>query len=343
MNIKQKAQLGAALLVMSFAATPALAMADQKQMSVTETQASFEQDRADILAMAGDYKVKFDMAETTSWRADYEPLKAKISGGHESVRIIKDTGTEIILQHLLVAEHEGKTFVIKHWRQDWIYEPTKVLVYAEAGAWVDKDVPRSERHGSWSQTVWQVDDSPRYGGLGKWKTVNGLRSWTSDWTARPLARRDAVRNPVYDHYQAINRHQPMPGGWIHWQDNIKMKTVDGKAVPYVQESVLNTYKKFDGYTVSAADDYWSKTEAYWKEVRGLWDAVIAANGGVSVEEEAQTGTVISARLLTMGTEISDGKLSEADAVKEARALIKGATARRPVKSAAKQNASSAEY
>ena len=122
-----------------------------------------------------------------------------------------------------------------------------------------------------------------------------------------------------------------------------MKRVDGKAVPYVQESVLNTYKKFDGYSVSAADDYWTKTKAYWAEVRREWDAVIAANGGVTVEEEAQTGTVISARLLGMGTEISEGKLSEAAAVKEARSLIKGATSKRPVKSAAKTIPSSAEY
>lgn len=343
MNMKWRTRLGAALFALALATSPALAAGDQKPVTAAATPASFEQDRADILAMAGDYKVKFDMAETTSWREDYEPIKAKISGGHESVRVIKDTGTEIVLQHLLVAEHEGETFVIKHWRQDWIYEPAKLLVYAGAGTWVNRDVPQAERQGSWSQTVWQVDDSPRYGGLGKWKTVNGIRSWTSNQTARPLARRDAIRNPVYDHYQAINRHQPMPGGWIHWQDNSKMKTVDGEAVPYVQESVLNSYKKFDGYTVSAADDYWTKTQDYWTAVRDAWDKVIAANGGVTIEEEAQTGTVISARLLTMGTEISEGKLSEAAAVKEAQSLIAGATGKRPDKTAAKTMPAPAEY
>lgn len=344
MKLKLTTQLGAALFALAMATSPALAAGDQpQQVAATATQTAFEQDRADILAMAGDYKVRFDMAETTSWRDDYEPIKAKISGGHESVRVIKDTGREIVLQHLLVAEHEGETFIIKHWRQDWVYEPAKVLVYADAGKWVNRDVPKSERQGSWSQTVWQVDDSPRYGGLGKWQTVNGLRSWTSDWTARPLARRDAVRDPVYDHYQAINRHQPMPGGWIHWQDNIKMKTVDGKAVPYVQESVLNTYTKFDGYSVSAADDYWAKTKGYWEQVRAEWDAAIAASGGVTVEEEAHTGTVISGRLLTMGTEISDGELTETAAVKEARALIRDATSKQPVQSAAQTAPASADY
>ena len=122
-----------------------------------------------------------------------------------------------------------------------------------------------------------------------------------------------------------------------------MKRVDGKAVPYVQESVLNSYTKFDGYDVSAADDYWTKTEAYWAEVRKEWDAAIAAHGGVTVEEEAQTGTVISARLLTMGTEITGGELTEAAAVKEARSLIRDATNKRPVESAARKTPASAEY
>ena len=343
MTIKLKTRLGAALFALAMATSSAMANADQQPTAVTATQASFEQDRADILAMAGDYKVRFDMAETTSWREDYEPIKAKISGGHDSVRVIKDSGTEIILQHLLVAEHEGESFIIKHWRQDWTYEPAKVLIYTDTGTWVNKDVSPSERQASWSQTVWQVDDSPRYGGLGKWQTVNGLRSWTSDWTARPLARRDAVRGPVYDHYQAINRHQPMPGGWIHWQDNVKMKWVEGKAVPYVQESVLNTYTKFDGYDVGAADDYWKKTEAYWAKVRKEWDAVIAAKGGVTIEEEAQTGTVISARLLSMGSEIADGKLKEAAAIKEARSLIRGATAKQQVNAAEKPEPASSDY
>lgn len=343
MTIKTRSKLGAAFFAFALITSPALAGERRHQMTATESKEAFDQDRADILAMAGDYKVTFDMAETTSWRSDYVPIKAKISGGHESVRVIKDTGKEIVLQHLLVAEHEGKTFVIKHWRQDWIYEPANVLVYTGTGEWTNEAVLESERKGQWSQTVWQVDDSPRYGGVGEWKTINGVRSWTSNRTARPLARRDAVRNPVYDHYQATNRHQPMPGGWIHWQDNTKMKTVNGKSMPYVQESVLNTYRKFNGYTVSAADDYWSKTKNYWQIVREEWDEVITKNGGVTVEEEAATGTVISARLLEMGTEISAGKMAESAAVKEAQALVQGATSKRPVKIAEKQNAIPNEY
>lgn len=339
-NIKSKC--GAAMLAIVIATTPAMAGLPAEGGTASVVVSSFEQDRADILAMAGDYKVSFDMKETTSWHEDYTPIKAKISGGHESVRVIKDTGEEIMLQHLLVAEHDGKSFVIKHWRQDWKFEPDTLLTYSGSGNWKLEAVPEASRKGAWSQTVYQVDDSPRYAGVGVWKMRNGVRSWTSNMTARPLARRDAVRNPVYDHYQAINRHQPMPGGWIHWQDNSKMKMVDGKAVPYVQESVLNTYKKFDGYKTEAADSYWKATEAYWKAVRAEWDAAIARGNGVAIEEEAQTGTVISGRLLDMGTKILQGEMTEPAAIAEAQKLIRNAT-NAPTKTAGKGVLSKSGY
>ncbi|MEM8918674.1 MAG: DUF6607 family protein [Pseudomonadota bacterium] len=332
---------GTAILAIAVATAPALADDPVKERTAEQEKASYEADRADILAMAGNYKVTFDMKETTPWQADYEPIKAKISGGHESVRVVEDTGRKIILQHILVVGPEESPFIVKHWRQDWEYEPKQILVYAAPGKWVLEDVPEPMRKGRWSQTVYQVDDSPRYAGWGQWTDTNGVRRWRSNWTVRPLARRDATRNPVYDHYQAINRHQPMPGGWIHWQDNTKMKWVDGKAVPYVQESVLNTYTKFDDYPVEAADSYWENTKDYWKVVRGEWDAVMAKHGGITIEEEANTGTVISGKLLEMGTKISDGELSESQAIAEARKLIQDATKPGVAKIAQRQEAKDA--
>ena len=85
--------------------------------------------------MAGDYHVKFDMRETVSFLPDYTLLEPKVLGGHESVRVVVDTGDVIYLQHLLVAEADGKTMVIKHWRQDWAYQPRTVLTYASLNTW----------------------------------------------------------------------------------------------------------------------------------------------------------------------------------------------------------------
>lgn len=299
-----------------------LPIAAHPPIAAEDAATNFERDRADILAMAGNFRVRFDMQESTRWDPDYTPLEAKTSGGHEVVRVIEDTGRKIVLQHMLVAEHDGQTFVIKHWRQDWEYEPAKVLVYSDRNIWEFEDVPERMRTGRWSQTVWQVDDSPRYGGWGQFETQGGIRRWRSNWTWRPLARRDAVRSPVYDRYYAINRHQNGPEGWIHWQDNTKMASKGDELVPIVQEYVLNTYTRFDDYDVKAADDYWAATSEYWAAVRSEWDQVAQAKGGIRITEEAQTGTVISARLLGMADEVQDGAKSAADAIADARRLIR---------------------
>jgi hypothetical protein len=313
-----KTTIGASLLAVALAGSAALA---HPPIAAEQATASFEQDRADILAMAGNYKVRFDMQESTRWDPAYTPLDRKISGGNEVVRVVADTGRKIILQHLLVVQDEGKDMVIKHWRQDWEYEPTRVLVYSDTNTWKWEDVPEKMRTGRWSQTVWQVDDSPRYGGWGQFETQGGLRRWRSNWTWRPLARRDAVRHPVYDRYLSINRHQNTTDGWIHWQDNTKMGTKDGKLVPIVQEYVLNTYTKFDGYNVKAADDYWATTKDYWAAVRTEWDRIATEKGGIGIEEEAETGTVISARLMELANEVQAKTTTTAKAAAEARKLI----------------------
>ncbi|MEO1044121.1 MAG: DUF6607 family protein [Pseudomonadota bacterium] len=284
-------------------------------------KAAFEADRADILAMAGHHKVRFDMQESTPWVGDYEPRDRKISGGHETVVVVEDTGTKIVLQHLLVVEIEGKdSFIVKHWRQDWEYEPAEMLVYSEPGKWSIQPVSEKRRNGRWSQTVYQVDDSPRYAGLGEWETQGGVRRWRSNWTWRPLPRRDATRDTPYDRFYGINRHSPTPDGWIHFQDNTKMGMVDGELKPIVQEYVLNTYTRYDDYDTAAAEEYWQSTANYWDIVRDEWEK-LARGGGIAVTEEAETGTVISAELLEMGTKIHKGEMDESAAIARAKELI----------------------
>ena len=103
-------------------------------------------DHAAILAMAGTFKVTSDMRETTPLVAGYTPYPAKLSGGHEVVRAIVDTPDHVVLQHLLVVtDGNAKTMVIKHWRQDWTWQPTSVLTYTAAGRWTLRPVPEAER------------------------------------------------------------------------------------------------------------------------------------------------------------------------------------------------------
>lgn len=316
--------LFAALLLASLSA-PALAHGPIPAKAGTAEAAKLAADRAAILAMAGTYKVRFDFTETTPWVADYTPIAAKPSGGHEVVRVIEDSGNRIVLQHILVHEKDGKAFVTKHWRQDWVYEPANVLVYKGPGQWVLDDVPDRMRKGRWSQTVWQTDDSPRYGGWGEFSNEGGIVRWRSNWTWRPLPRRDAVRKPVYDRFMAINRHQWTPTGWIHWQDNTKMGLRDGKVTAIVQEQGLNSYDRFDGFNAARADSYWAKTSAYWAAVRQAWAEVIARDRGIFIREQADWGSVTSERLMTMADKVEAGTMAAELASREARRLILGET------------------
>lgn len=285
------------------------------------TQDKFEADRKAILGMAGTFHVNFDFRETVPWRAEYTPIDPKVSGGFEVVRVIEDTGRVIRLQHILVISHDGEVFLVKHWRQDWTYEPETVLEYRGKGHWALKPVPEAERRGLWSQTVWQTDDSPRYGGVGRWTLDYGAPRWTSAESWRPLARRDAVRKPVYDRYLGVNRHALTPEGWVHTQDNMKLASADGKLSAVVQETVINSYDTDTGFQIAKADEYWAKTKGYWAAVRSAWDEAIARGNGVTVTEEPENGSVTGPKLMGLADDLAKGKKPEAAAIAEARAVI----------------------
>jgi hypothetical protein len=188
-------------------------------------------------------------------------------------------------------------------------------------------VSSAERQGAWSQTVWQTDDSPRYGGVGRWIHENGRVVWESSTTSRPLARRDAVRNPPYNRYASINRHALTPNGWVHEQDNTKLGDRDGATVTFVQEDGFNTYQHFSDYPVAVGEAYWNDTKDYWFGVRQGWDEAIArGRGRLRIEEQAEWGSATSEHLMGLASRIHDGEVQTASALIEARAAIARATA-----------------
>lgn len=312
-----------------FAASPALAQPLAPPPPAEASASQFERDRQSILAQAGQWRVRFDMRENVSFREGYEPLEEKLSAGDEIVRVVYDDGDRISLQHILVmGDDNGNVHIIKHWRQDWVFEPETVLTYAGPNRWTLTPVAANERQGAWAQTVWQTDDSPRYGGVGRWDYTHGVAEWTSAPTWRPLARRDAVRNPIYDRYLGTNRHALTPAGWVHLQDNVKMgpsEGDDGDLTAIVQEDVINTYRSVDNYNPAPGDDYWNATKDYWAAVRAAWDARIQASGGLYLEEEANRGAVTGKPLMDWAVEVQQGRLTTDAAAELARALITSAT------------------
>ncbi|MEO1027549.1 MAG: DUF6607 family protein [Pseudomonadota bacterium] len=281
--------------------------------------AKFEQDRASILAMAGDHKVSFDFTETVSFVEGYELKEPKLSGGHESVRVVEDRGDFISLQHLLVVGPDEAPFVVKHWRQDWQYEPARVLVFIGGNAWEWRDVPESERAGTWSQTVYQVDDAPRYGAVAEWTYEDGIAEWTPAQEWRPLPRRDMTTRDDYHAIDAVNRHVITPWGWVHEQDNSKL-ILHGEPHALVREIGVNTYKRFDAYPVSAADEYWTATEDFWAGVRAEWNRIEAENERFAITIQGETEALYNP-LLGLAIGVMDGEFELEEALVEARSVI----------------------
>ena len=313
------------LIATAVASMPVPVALAQTPKAPPGAKAAYAKDRESILGMVGNYRVRFDFRETTPFVDDYNPIDGKISAGLESVRVVEESPGKISLQHLLVVQEGKETTVVKHWRQDWVYQPAEVLTYTAAGQWRLTPVPVSERAGAWSQTVWQTDDSPRYGGVGRWDYSDGVARWMSNVTRRPLARRDAVRKPVYGWYMGTNRHALTPEGWVHEQDNSKVGMRNGKPTTFVHEVVLNTYSRWDRFPIAAADAYWAKTKDYWADVRRMWEQAILKGRGVNVGEEAENGSVTGPKLMSLADDIAEGKIDTAKALAQARTVISGET------------------
>lgn len=307
-----------AILALTACATPTSPSATETSVDAPVSMA-FQQDRDSILAMTGDYKVTFDFTETVSFVDGYRLKEPKLSGGHESVRVVEDRGDFISLQHLLVVGPDESPFVVKHWRQDWRYEPEQVLVFVGGNAWEWHDVPSEERQGSWSQTVYQVDDAPRYGAVGTWTYEDGLAAWTPPQEWRPLPRRDMTTRDDYHAVDAVNRHVITAWGWVHEQDNSKLMLDDSPQV-LAREVGVNTYRKFSDYPVAAADAYWTATSDYWAGVRAEWSDIEAKHERFAITIKGETEDLYTP-LLELAEKVKKGEIELEPALIEARNVI----------------------
>jgi hypothetical protein len=94
------------------------------QTTLSQAQSKFEQDRKAILSLGGFYKVTFDYAETFSPDTAYKNHPQYHTYGYEWAVVEQETPKKIVIQHILVT---GDTSVIKHWREDWVYEEANLL------------------------------------------------------------------------------------------------------------------------------------------------------------------------------------------------------------------------
>lgn len=244
-----------------------------------------ERDRAAIHALAGDFRVTFDFQETISYRPG-QPLQAPYhSWATERVFAIADTPGYIALQHQLVirsVDDPAKAVVVKHWREDWTYEDTKVLVFRGKGKWQLDTRDAASVAGSWTQAVYGTEDEPRYEALGRWRHDGATSQWISERQWRPLPRREYSIRKDYHALDGIQRLVITPNGWVQWQDNAKLPLAAAAQAeasgPLAQEIGCARYERITGFDWTPGVTAWQADQAYWTKVRAAWDEKIAAAG-----------------------------------------------------------------
>lgn len=261
-----------------------------------------ERDRRAILAMAGGYRVTFDFLEVVDFRTEPKRERPYQSWGTEYVYVAEDRPDFISLQHLLVMriiDKEGKVsepFVTKHWRQDWSYEDRTLIEYQGRDTWQRRTLPKQEAAGTWTQAVYQVDDSPRYESIGRWEHSPVQSTWISAQTWRPLPRREWSVRKDYDVLIGTNRHTVVPTGWVQEENNLKAAT-EGTSVlrasqPYLgREYGVARYQRIRNYDFSAGDRYFERTRSFWAHVRGAWDKRFAAAPRITLTGPVDQGAL----------------------------------------------------
>jgi len=224
-------------------------------------------DKQSIKNMCGCYQVGFEYAET--FRSDtsysfHEPYTSRAPA--EWIFVDEETDDKIVIQHILVVQD---TVVIKHWRQDWLYEHTQSFEYVNKNTWQKKVLPDSQIAGQWTQKVYHVDDGPRYEGSATWIHEDGTHYWEGSGYS-PLPRRERTKRDDYNMLQRRNRHQLTDYGWIHEQDNKKVLRQHGTDSVLVEEKGRNTYRKIDESECLAAKKWWREHQDYWRLVRSVW-------------------------------------------------------------------------
>ena len=242
-----------------------------------------QQDIKSIKSMCGCYEVKFNFVETFQYPKDslsYKPSKTKHDYGLEWVELLEDTPNKIVMQHLLIVSDK---MIIKHWRQDWLYENTDLYSFDKNTSWKYQKLDKKAVKGQWTQKVYQVDDSPRYEGSSTWVHVDGNDYWANVADA-PLPRREHTKRDDYNVLKRRNIHEITKTGWNHEQDNDKLiRDESGKDVLLAQEKGMDVYTKVPDIKCIAAQNWWKENNAIWKNVRDKWQTLFDRHKDLNLE------------------------------------------------------------
>lgn len=268
-------------------------------ITITEALAQPSPKPEDITAIKGQcgcQDVSFLYAETFAPEKSYLFKDRYTAKGTEWVFVDEESGqasrpTKIVIQHLLVI---GDTIVIKHWREDWLYQHTSLLKFDQNATWKREKLTPSQVKGQWTQQVFEVDDSPRYEGSATWIHADGRNYWESIADS-PLPRREYTKRSDYNVLRRTNHHEIRPDGYIHEQDNDKIIRSEAGDQLLASEKGLNTYKRTNETKCQVAKDWWARNRAYWADVRAIWDELLTNREVVAIKGQVR-GQVLGREL-----------------------------------------------
>ncbi len=250
-------------------------------MNVSAQDMKKKQDIEAIKSMCGCYEVSFKYSETFSPNEDYEKSKDYNARGLEWAELIVDEENKLSIQHLLIVKD---SMIVKHWRQDWLYQNSNIHDYHKNNAWKFTAMTAEEVKGQWTQKVYQVDDGPRYSGSATWVHVDGKHYWENK-TAAPLPRREYTKRSDYNVMLRGNKHEITDYGWVHEQDNDKIIREEGKDdVLLAKEKGYNIYTKVDDEKCKLARTWWKDNQHFWTSVRNEWDEIYNRNTDLSLKK-----------------------------------------------------------
>lgn len=253
-----------------------------------------ERDRRAILSLQGEYEVSFEFLETILLETDNDFDVPYASRGTEFVKVIRNEKNYISLQHILVmfkidpntGEEEGP-LMVKHWRQDWTYSPREKIEFNGENTWSVKKISREQRKGKWKWDVFQVDDTPRYSGVGEWSHFESASTFQTGFINRPLPRREFSVRSDYKVLLGTDTIVVTKDSWYHEQKNFKQKDISTSSdnTFLSREIGHNSYKKIKGFDFSSGYDYWNKTSPYWRDVTEVWNKLLKKYNHYSLRKE----------------------------------------------------------
>ena len=244
---------------------------------------SFSQNKEDIKSiesLCGCFEVSFMYAETFSPDTAYKFGSRYKAVGLELVVAEESGPKKFVFQHLLLADED----VIKHWREDWVYENTDQLQFVQAAQWKPLKLSAAQTKGKWTQSVWEVDDAPRYTGIATWIHADGKNYWENT-TDAPLPRREYSKRNDYNIMRRGNRIAITDSGWVHEQDNDKIVRNEKGDRLLAKEKGYNIYRKVDPSRCALAKTWWDKNKTYWNTVRASWETLLKDKSMVHVQQK----------------------------------------------------------